>query len=231
MLIKSDSIKSLAGAFVKCQGEVGTALKDSTNPHFRSRYADLAAVWDAAKEALQANGLAVSQLPSTLEDGSIALTTILIHNSGEYLGATYRLKPQKEDPQGYGSALTYARRYALSALLGIVADEDDDGEAASGRTGKPSPATVAKPKSQAAQQVAESLPVTSSKEIATFDGNNPQHKAIVASCAKKLNWDVAKFGKHYQDFKQYIEERCVEPVEGYVKSTLLQWSKENALVF
>lgn len=137
---KSETISKLAAALVKCQPQIEVARKDSTNPHFRSKYADLGSVWDACGAALKENNLAVSQLPDHMENGAPALTTMLIHESGEWIGATYPLISLKQDPQGYASATTYARRYGLASLLGILAD-DDDGEAAS-RPPKPSPAPI-----------------------------------------------------------------------------------------
>lgn len=108
-----------------------TALKDSTNPHFRSAYADLLSVWRAANPALVANDIAVSQLCEPSEDGAVvSVTTILMHKSGQWISGTVTMRPTKADPQGIGSAITYARRYALAAAVGVC-PEDDDGNAAS----------------------------------------------------------------------------------------------------
>ncbi|WP_245588513.1 ERF family protein, partial [Deinococcus pimensis] len=130
---RSDSITKIAAALVKAQGQLQIAVKDSTNPAFRSRYADLGSVWDACRAALQDNGLSVVQLPFRSEPGHAALETVLLHESGEYISGVAETRLVKDDPQGYGSAITYLRRYALSAMLGIVAD-DDDGNHASGVT-------------------------------------------------------------------------------------------------
>ncbi|WP_052351557.1 ERF family protein [Deinococcus pimensis] len=129
---RSENITNIAGALVAAQGQLQVAVKDSTNPAFRSRYADLGAVWEAARPALQANGLSVVQMPMPCEPGHAALETVLLHQSGEYLSSVSQTRLVKDDPQGYGSAITYLRRYAMSAILGIVAD-DDDGNAASGQ--------------------------------------------------------------------------------------------------
>lgn len=128
---RSDSITKIASALVKAQGQLQIAVKDSTNPAFRSKYADLGSVWDACRAALQDNGLSVVQLPHRGEPGHAALETILLHESGEFISGVSETRLVKDDPQGYGSAITYLRRYALSAMLGIVA-EDDDGNHASG---------------------------------------------------------------------------------------------------
>lgn len=133
----SESIASLAAALAKAQAVIEGAIKDKANPAFRSRYADLAAIWDAIREPLTANGLSLVQMPDMLE-GDPVLVTRLLHASGEWLEGTYPLNPVKQDPQGYGSAITYARRYAAMAVCG-VAPEDDDGNAASGRSDKAAP--------------------------------------------------------------------------------------------
>lgn len=130
---QSDSIAALAAALAKAQGAIKPAIKDSNNPHFKSRYADLASVWDACREPLSENGLAVIQTTDEVPDGSaVLLVTTLVHSSGEWIAGRLRLNPVKADPQGMGSAITYARRYALAAIVGIAPD-DDDGEAAQGR--------------------------------------------------------------------------------------------------
>lgn len=138
---KSDDISLLAAALAKAMPKVKTALMDSVNPFFKSKYADLGAVLDAVKEALEANNLCAPQFPDHLGQEP-ALTTMLIHESGQWMSGTYPLMvtDKEHTPQGYGSALTYARRYGLSAVLGVIADTDDDGNAAS----KPAKPTVAK---------------------------------------------------------------------------------------
>ncbi|MCA3269553.1 MAG: ERF family protein [Thalassospira sp.] len=124
-----------AAAFVRAQAGFGAALKTSTNPHFRSRYADLSACVEAVIDSLHKNGFALMQKTHECVSG-VAVETILMHESGEQIsGGILRVPASKQDPQGYGSALTYARRYSLMAVCGI-APEDDDGNAAS----KPKPA-------------------------------------------------------------------------------------------
>ena len=108
---------------------IAPALKDSTNPAFRSKYADLGSVWDAVRDALQENDLAVVQMPTHSEDGRVHLLTMLMHVSGEAIQAEASIPVAKQDAHGYGSGLTYLRRYSLAALLGVVSD-DDDGNAA-----------------------------------------------------------------------------------------------------
>jgi len=127
----SENINELATALAKAQGEVTGALKDSANPFFKSKYADLAACWDACRAPLSANGLAIIQSPEVNAEG-LTLTTLLTHSTGQWIKNVFRIVPKDDTPQGVGSALTYARRYALTALVGI-AQVDDDGNAASGR--------------------------------------------------------------------------------------------------
>ena len=132
-------MKELATAMAKAQAEIKAALKDSKNPHFKSSYADLTSVWDACRSALTKNGLSVIQIPN-FDGDEVWLETMLLHSSGESITGRYPLRPQQQTPQGYGSALTYARRYSLAAMVGVVADEDDDGNAASApRWGKQEP--------------------------------------------------------------------------------------------
>lgn len=127
-----DSITKIAGALVKAQKAFGPALKTSSNPHFRSKYADLSACVEAVIDGLNDNGIALIQKQHP-HDGGVAVETIFVHESGETLSAGLLVVPaSKQDPQGYGSALTYARRYSLMAACGI-APEDDDGNAASKR--------------------------------------------------------------------------------------------------
>jgi hypothetical protein len=129
----SENINDLAAALAKAQGEVTGALKDSANPFFKSRYADLASCWDACRKPLSENGLAIIQSPEVNDQG-LTLTTLLTHSTGQWIKNVFRIMPKDDTPQGVGSALTYARRYALTALIGI-AQVDDDGNAASGRNG------------------------------------------------------------------------------------------------
>ena len=117
-------------AFIKAQGTIEGAKKGKRNPGFNSKYADLSACWDACREALQENGIGICQLPTEAGPGRVGLRTALIHESGEGLEADFSM-PLKDstNPQAAGSALTYARRYALCAAIGIC-PEDDDGNAA-----------------------------------------------------------------------------------------------------
>jgi hypothetical protein len=124
---KSASIKEIASALVLFHKEVGKVKKEATNPFFKSKYASLPNILDAIEDPLGNSGLSYAQFPS----GEHELTTILMHISGEWMQASYKMQPTKNDPQGLGSAITYQRRYALGAVLGLNIDEDDDGNKSS----------------------------------------------------------------------------------------------------
>jgi len=130
---RSDSIAALAAALAKAQAKIQPAVKDKVNPAFRSHYATLEAIVEACREPLAANGLSIVQMPT--DDPSncdrTALTTMLLHSSGEYISQTVSVRLTKQDAQGLGSAMTYLRRYALAAFVGVTSTEDDDGNAAS----------------------------------------------------------------------------------------------------
>ncbi len=128
----SDSISNIAEALAKAQGAIDDASKGSKNPYFNSKYADLAAVRSAIREPLAVNDIAIVQLPRSLS-GEVEVETMLVHKSGEFISETLRLPVGKWDAHGIGSAITYARRYGLMAILGIAA-EDDDGNAAVEKT-------------------------------------------------------------------------------------------------
>jgi len=138
-MLKSDSIKELTAALSKAQSEFKPVVKNANNPFFKSTYATLDAVIDATKEALTKNGLAVIQGNEPTETGVI-VTTFLSHSSGEWIESQLAMPVTKPDPQGYGSAITYGRRYALSAILNVASEEDDDANTASTKNG-----TVASP--------------------------------------------------------------------------------------
>ena len=138
------TFSKIASALVKAQKAFGPALKTSSNPHFRSRYADLSACVEAVIDALNDNGIAMMQRV-TPSDNGVIVETMLIHESGETISnGQLHVPATKHDAQGYGSALTYARRYSLMAACGI-APEDDDGNAASRRPSAPTAPAVPTP--------------------------------------------------------------------------------------
>jgi hypothetical protein len=150
-------IGKLAEALAKAQGEMENAVKDSTNLHFKSKYADIASVINAIKSPLSKNGLAFVQFVQRTE-GGMELVTQLMHTSGESISSSMPLMFSKQDMQGLGSALTYARRYSLSALVGIAQEDDDGNEAVKSYTpptATPKIAPVAKPFDGLRQRMAE----------------------------------------------------------------------------
>ena len=149
---QSESIATLAGALSKAQSAITGALKDSANPFFKSKYADLASCWDACRQQLAANNLAVIQTTEVTETGTVLVTT-LAHSSGEWMRGYLPVLTKDAGPQGQGSGLTYARRYALAAMVGL-AQIDDDGEAAQAR-GKKEPTPDIAKKVAACQSVAD----------------------------------------------------------------------------
>lgn len=121
------TIGKLAEALAKAQGIMKNAPKDKENPFFHSKYADLGSVWDVLREPLSKHGLAVVQLGAGEREDVVTLDTFLIHMSGEWMRGRLSMKPVKNDPQGIGSCMTYARRYALGAICGVATETDDDG--------------------------------------------------------------------------------------------------------
>ncbi|MGI5828446.1 MAG: ERF family protein [Patescibacteria group bacterium] len=121
----SESIKELAAALVKAQAKITNAPQTKVNPFFKSKYADLSTVIDTIKKPLTDNGLSVIQGNEVSENG-VVITTMLLHESGEWIESKLNMPITKQDPQAMGSAITYGRRYALSAIIGIASDEDDD---------------------------------------------------------------------------------------------------------
>lgn len=134
---KSEQINELAQALCKAQSELKPAVRDSENPFFKSKYADYLSTWNACRDALKNNELAVTQVLEPSQMGPL-LVTMLIHKSGQWISGSQPVCAVKNDPQSLGSAITYARRYGLSAILGM-AQEDDDGESAMARPQQQAP--------------------------------------------------------------------------------------------
>ncbi len=128
-MYQSDNINEIATALSKAQSEFKPALKDSSNPFFKSKYADFTSIVKACQEPLSHNGISFTQSPQKI-DGEWVLLTKLLHSSGQFLTSAMPIIVSKSDIQSFGSAITYARRYALAAIAGVTTDDDDDGEAA-----------------------------------------------------------------------------------------------------
>ena len=168
MHTQSDSIAALAAALAKAQAAIPPAPKNAENPHYRSHYADLASVWAACRAPLAAQGIAVIQSPARSESGLVTLTTTLAHSSGEWMTSVCSARPSRDDAQGLGSVITYLRRYALAAMVGVTSCEDDDAQAAVAPTAParsaPTPQRKAEPVAVAPSDAAR---ITS---VATRDG-------------------------------------------------------------
>lgn len=201
MELMSENINELSTALSKAQGEIQPAIKDSNNPYFSSKYADLASVWDACRQPLSKNGLSVIQAINQSETGMI-LTTILTHASGQWIKSEMPLIYKKADPndmnedgkkkksneiQALGSSLTYSRRYALSAMVGIAPSEDDDGNTA----GNPQ---------QSSSKPEASKQVISDKQVAFLYAKLKGHP------------DIEK------DIKDYLSKFKIERFEDILKS-------------
>jgi hypothetical protein len=181
VIAQSETIAALASALSKAQASVEGAVKGKVNPAFRTKYADLASVWDACREALTENGLSVIQSPGPVAEGRMEMTTMLLHASGEWVRGSLTIPLGKVDAQAYGSATTYARRYALAAFVGVAPD-DDDGNAA----------TKAKP-------AANAPGVITGRELqqqqATSEGRKSSAQAKRDEDDVKIKDDIAKANK------------------------------------
>lgn len=128
---KSETLTEFSKAFAKTQQEMKQPLKDANNPFFKSKYVPLENVVEAITESASKNGISFTQFPSSDEVGNVTVGTLVMHSSGEWIEYDpIKMKPVKNDPQSIGSAITYAKRYALSAIFGITSDQDDDGNEA-----------------------------------------------------------------------------------------------------
>lgn len=186
-------MSKLSAALVAFQTECPSVAFDKTNPAFKSRYASLAAILKTIGPVLAKHGLAIVQFPVS-SDGKVGCTTRIVHESGEWMEETLLLPLAKNDPQGAGSAITYARRYGLSGALGIVADDDDDGEAAMGRA-----AAVAKPMAQPAPRA------TTKAAPAMSEANRDKIKHAAGLRAKELGDDSISAAEIIKDVARMLE--------------------------
>ena len=184
---KSDTIASLAAALNKAQAEMSGAKKSAKNPFFKSNYANLEEVINCVKEPFADNGLSFVQFPIS-GDGVAGVETTIMHESGEFISGEFMLKCSKNDPQGMGSAITYARRYGLQSACGIPS-EDDDGNAASAKK----PAMTAKEASNkindaktvdALVKVWNSLPIDLKQNESVIQSKNEQKSTLAPTAAK-----------------------------------------------
>lgn len=205
-------VNELATALCKAQAQMRAAPKSKSNPHFKSRYADLDACWDAAREALTTHGLSVVQGVSA-QGKAVTVTTMLMHTSGQWLASDLTLEADKATAQSVGSAITYARRYAFSAMVGITSDEDDDGNAA-----------VPPPPPKGAPVYEPEPPVEipfAPKAGTTYEGTDEQ-KAFVAkvfeACGKNVFHEAIK--GRMREVSQMIMGDDMGTIEATIKAFL-----------
>lgn len=163
-LATSEAIDQIGAALAAAQAVVKPVLKNKLNPHFKNRYADLSGVWDSCREPLSSNGIAVIQVPS-FHEGRLLLITRLIHKSGQWIQGALSIRPDKDTAQGIGACVTYARRYMLAAMVGVIDEDDDDGESSNRKEGdkdlnqakvRPGPSKNAAPATTPANTTTES---------------------------------------------------------------------------
>jgi hypothetical protein len=237
-MMHTEQLNELATALAKAQGAMQNAKKDAANPFFKSKYADLASVWDAVREPLTSNGLAVIQSIDCDEHGTV-LVTKLAHASGQWIDSKVRVKPVKDDPQGIGSAITYMRRYALQAIVG-VSPEDDDGEGAMGRGDGDNSAGPKKGKSRTVSNTQSAPPPTPTQQktgainqaqctrLYAIAGNakysKDQMKELLGACGYNSSTEILE--KHYNTICESIESTPVDQFRRLVEQ-LSKWCKEN----
>ncbi|MDH4186846.1 MAG: ERF family protein [Nitrospira sp.] len=174
---QSEQINELVGAIVRAQLKLEPAKKDTLNPFFHKKYADLPTCWEAIK-SFREEGVAIVQSPMEGPEGYVLLDTQLSHTSGQWMRSRLKIRVAKDDPQGYGSAITYARRYALGCMTGLVTEEDDDGNAASQPQGKSMQANKAKfDAMQQRKKPASEAPPSSGAGAEGVDSGTPEHPA------------------------------------------------------
>jgi hypothetical protein len=192
----SEQINELAAALAKAQGEMKNPPLDGTNPHFRSRYASLAAVRDAVLPVMAKHGISVTQeLTTEAVNGAFAVgcTVRLMHASGQWMEAGPFVVPvSKADAQGAGAASTYARRFTLQTVAGVVGDEDDDGEVAVGRGAKPPAKAPAAPANADFPPAAGPIGTPQKPAQAPPDCWTRHDDVALAKVAGKIGPEVAK---------------------------------------
>lgn len=180
---QSENINELAKALSHAQAEMSFAMKDSTNQHFKQKYADLTSVWDAIRDPLTKHGLSVSQLVD-IQDGKAVLVSILMHTSGQWLRSIIPILNANNTSQGQGAGITYVRRYSLAALVGCTQD-DDDGEASMNRNSKEE-----KPKKETKPEKEEKITKEQMKELTYLaDQCDPEYLNKVHNHLESLGYD------------------------------------------
>lgn len=206
----TDERAELAAALSAAQSEIYSAPKTEKNPFFKSTYADLASVRAAIREAFGKHGLSIVQIPHT-SNGDVLVTTILMHKSGQFIEGTLAIKPVKGDPQGVGSAITYARRYSLMAFAGVAPD-DDDGNAASGKTEPPNNRQRTKDKPPKETNYWPTLKDLLMK-IGVEEGDKDTADEVLQYCTKHLDAGMVNLSMAHRE-----PECCKRAVEAIVEA-------------
>lgn len=193
--MQSEQINEIAKALSMAQSEMKSAKKDAKNPFFKSDYATLESVSEACLPALNKQAIAVTQLTNVSQDGLTQLITLLIHSSGQWISSTYPVHPTKNDPQALGSALTYARRYSLAAIAGVVTS-DDDGESAMDRDNKPQEKITYVPKEKITYVPRMSGPTEGTNAVSGVLSQKQLSRLFAIS--KKAGWSE-------QDVRDYLK--------------------------
>jgi len=220
----SETIGALAAALARAQGSLNAALKDSQNPHLKNKYADLASIWTAAREPLAANELAVIQTTDDNEVGQYLVTT-LAHSSGEWIRGRLKIGTEGTNKgvnpnQALGSSISYMRRYALAAIVGVIQDDDDDASSSNGNTQQrqeaPPPRTAVDPQKQAIiaaiQKGEETL------DLNEFERRNSRMKHLGNfDLGKASIQKLEKFREHLLDkWRAKVEVDAAEAINGDV---------------
>ncbi|MDW4215555.1 ERF family protein [Staphylococcus saprophyticus] len=201
---KSESIAELSKALANFHKEVKQPFKDKSNPFFKSKYVPLENVAEAIDTISPKFGLTYTQSTITDDNGNVGVATILVHESGEYIEHPPAMtKPEKNTPQGIGSALTYMRRYSLSAAFGITSDQDDDGNQASGHTSKP----ISKP---------------DLKNIKSLEDEIEMFSQLLQSNGKDVPPEKVKAQLNIKDINQLTNNQIANMI-----SILDKWSKQE----
>jgi hypothetical protein len=197
MIETSPTTAKLDAALAKAQGEISAAIKDSPNPAFKTKYADLSAVMEAIRPALARNAISVTQWPVHSTDDRVHMVTRIAHD-GEWMRATFSMPVQKKDAHGYGSIVTYLRRYCIASCFGVISDVDDDGNAASGKASAEPPAPITAEQFRTLKDLIEKTGTDESKLLAFIKGESletltvVQFQAAEAALRKKLNTPKAE---------------------------------------
>jgi hypothetical protein len=229
---QSETIGKLAEALAKAQGQMKPATKNSDNPYFKTKYADLASVWEAVRCPLSSNGLSVVQTTEQPADRpGIVVKTTLLHSSGEWISGELALKPVKDEPQAIGAAITYGRRFGLAAITGMCSeDEDDDGNTASGH-----------PVQKAVPATAVASPLASARVEMPRNGIEDSEEPVHCSkCDAIITDGIDRNGRPYtaarmveastRAFKQPLCYRCYAETKSLASNVSQLFGEKNVKV-